>query len=329
MNLRHPLPVAILGATGYVGRALATLLSTHTGFTLRALIGSSASAGRLFGDVWQEKEEKLQTHYGPIWHPKPLPTHLATQRISALSELDISGLFCVFSSVPDSASASEMRLVAQGVRVISHSPVGRLTHPLIIPELSKTVPTDMLIKMPNCVSIGLSLALAPLRACGITAIDATTFQSLSGQGDRVYPKEWAIGNVFPIGEIEQTETYIAKEVVRLLGVPKPKIRCYRVYVQEGHVIDVRVQLDAPISREAVIALWEAFPALPGHAKPLMVLTNPASPRSSSTWGTDMPVCIGNIAIDQNTLCFTVAIHNIIRGAAGNAILTAEWLSKTI
>lgn len=326
---RPPYPVAILGATGYVGRTLARLLSAHPMFEIRALIGSPASVNRMFGDVWAEKEAKLAAHYGPIWAAKDIPEAVANQQVFSREHVDFQALAFVFSAVPETAVGEELLISQAGVPIISNNPHGRLTYPLIVPELGPQKPQSAMIKMPNCVSIGLALGLAPLRHYGIAGLQATTFQSLSGQGDRVYPQDWAIGNVFPIGQdVEHTQTYIADEVKALLELPfLPQIRSYRVYVQEGHLIDVTLRCEKEIDLQSIITLWETWNPLNHHMPPLRVSTAPGHPKSQDTClENGMPVRIGNIQqIDRHTLAFTLGIHNIIRGAAGNAILTAEWL----
>jgi len=323
--------VAILGATGYVGRTLAQLLSANPLFEVIALIGSPASVGRRFGDVWAEKEGKLAAHYGAIWTEKQVPDVLANTHVLGLDPEALRGVDFVFSSVPETAAEDEQKVLDAGIRLISNNPYGRLTNPLIIPELQTEKPSGCLIKMPNCVSIGTALALAPLRVHRIKTVHATTFQSLSGQGDRVYPQDWAVGNVFPIGtDVEKTQSYIAQELQVLLDLSfVPQIRSYRVYVQEGHLVDVTVGFDMPISVSECISLWSTWNPLKATSGPLIVTREPGTPRSQdSLLGDGMPVRIGNILqVDAQTLSFTLAIHNIIRGAAGNTILTAEWLLK--
>jgi aspartate-semialdehyde dehydrogenase len=235
----------------------------------------------------------------------------------------------VFSSVPESAASDEQKILDAGILLISNNPYGRLSNPLIVPELQNTKPTGNLIKMPNCVSIGVSLALAPLLSFEIKALQATTFQSLSGQGDRLYPKEWAIGNVFPIGsDVENTQTYIGDELKTLLNVSfSPQIRSYRAYVQEGHLVDVTVSFQRAVTIQEIEHVWQSWNPLNRQSKPLTVVKKPGHPQSQdSLTGDGMAVYVGNSQQqDAYTLSFTVGVHNIIRGAAGNSVLTAEWL----
>jgi hypothetical protein len=63
--------LALVGATGLVGRACATHLARRPelGFVVSHFIGSAESVGQSMGDVADKKEAKLQTHYGEgFWH---------------------------------------------------------------------------------------------------------------------------------------------------------------------------------------------------------------------------------------------------------------------
>ncbi len=322
--------IAILGATGYVGRTMAALLVEHPQFEVTALIGSEASIGRPYADVWHEKETRLRHYYGTIWQEKPIPEALANRMVDSLDIDRLATVDFVFSSVPEIAIADEQKLIDAGIRVISNNPVGRLVHPLIIPELGHEKPKNRMIKLPNCVSTGLSLALAPIRGLGISDLQATTFQSLSGRGDRLYPKEWAVGNIFPIGsDVEETQDYIADELKLLLDLSfLPQVRSYRVYVQEGHLVDVTVGFDKPISLQEIESIWEKLNPLHAEKRPLILFKRSRLQSQSKDTSADdgMAVYIGNTQQrDAQTIAFTLGVHNIIRGAAGNAILTAEWL----
>ena len=328
-NPPKSLSIAILGATGYVGRTMVTLLAENPHFEITALIGSAASVGRQFGDVWQEKEDRLCSHYGAIWQKKQIPAAVADHLVDGLDIPSLENVDLVFSSVPEIAISDEQKIIDAGIRVISNNPIGRLVHPLIIPELFTEKPKNLMLKLPNCVSTGLALALAPLKSLGIAELQATTFQSLSGRGDRLYPKEWAVGNIFPIGsDVEETQDYIADELKLLLDLSfLPQVRSYRVYVQEGHLVDVTVGFDKPISLQEIESIWENWNPLHAEKRPLILSKEAGHPQSKDTRADDgMAVYIGNTQQrGAQTIAFTLGVHNIIRGAAGNAILTAEWL----
>ena len=78
-------------------------------------------------------------------------------------------------------------------------------------------------------------------------VSVTTFQSLSGRGDAKYPGEKVVNNVYPLhGTSESTEALIHEELETVLGerVGSISVSAYRVSVQRGHLVDVRVKLSA-------------------------------------------------------------------------------------
>jgi aspartate-semialdehyde dehydrogenase len=78
---------------------------------------------------------------------------------------------------------------------------------------------------------------------GVRDVAITTFQSLSGRGDAKYPRELVMGNVYPLkGTVERTGEYQKGELKRLMpGVERVSVGAYRVPVQKGHLVDVRVR----------------------------------------------------------------------------------------
>src|SRR5688572_18316729 len=95
--------VAVLGATGMVGRRMARLLLHHPDFALERVVGSGESAGAAYGAVWQAKEAALRHHYGEFWNECAIPPELAGMRVSSFDDLLASDCPIVFSSVPDRA----------------------------------------------------------------------------------------------------------------------------------------------------------------------------------------------------------------------------------
>src|SRR4051794_21828669 len=100
--------VAILGATGMVGRRFAELLVDHPWFEIGLHVGSGASAGETYASVWQSKEAALQDHYGEaIWTKRGFEKRLGDVRVGRFEDIATSGVDLVFSSVPESAGPSE------------------------------------------------------------------------------------------------------------------------------------------------------------------------------------------------------------------------------
>lgn len=332
---------AIYGATGLVGRRLTGLLVDHPWFEPVVLIGSSMTVGKPFNEVWKVKEEDLCAYYGSsLWQLFDAPASLCDHIVQGIESINAVEVDLVFSSVPERASDGEDSLLDLGVPVFSNSPHRRFDPqvPLIVPEVNGAdVTRSTLIKNPNCVTSGLVIALAPIdQAYGLKHVSVTTFQSLSGRGDAKYRHDLVMGNVYPLHRSdERTEDNIRREVHKILGRTIPvSVRCHRVPVQEGHLVDVRVTTSRPIKTRAdMIDLWNAFNPLTGLAlptnprTPLVVIDEIGRPRPrQDIWHHDgMSIAIGSISTTDEVfdLTFTYVVNNVIRGAAGGALLNAE------
>ncbi|TMC17439.1 MAG: hypothetical protein E6J34_18665, partial [Chloroflexi bacterium] len=248
--------IAILGATGLVGRRLAELLVDHPWFEIGMLVGSHQSAGETYEQIWQRKETQLQLHYGiDNWQKRSFPEKLKNIVIRSFNDLLHSDIEYIFSSVPERAGELEQKLLEKGRTVFSNSPYGRFENGnrLVVAEVnSKEMEDQSFIKSPNCVTAGLVLTLAPLRErYGLEQISLTTYQSISGRGDAKYPPELVKGNVYPLHcSQEHTEEYIVREVRKVLNQVIPtSVSCNRVWVQEGHFVDVRVVTTTKITSD--------------------------------------------------------------------------------
>src|SRR5207249_4392342 len=185
----------------------------------------------------------------------------------------------VFSSLPaDVAGETETGFARAGFAVVSNSSAHRLDEsvPLLIPEVNAEHlalldgreagrgKCGYIVTNPNCSTVMLALALAPLVArFGVEAVVATTLQALSGAG---YPGVASLDitdNVIPY--IASEEEKIERETRKILGSlnggrVEPagfavSAQCHRVNVVDGHLAAVRVKL----SRQARPAeLREAF-----------------------------------------------------------------------
>ena len=198
--------VGILGATGMVGQRFIELLENHPQFQITALAASDRSQGKLFADAC-------------TWRlPGEMPEQVKALSVAAPTPpLDCD---LVFSSLPgDIARETEDNFAKAGYPVISNSSAFRMDHdvPLLIPEINadhldlievQQKSTDrqhgFIVTNPNCSTIMLALALAPLQErFGIESVIATTMQALSGAG---YPGVASLAindNVLPFIDSEE------------------------------------------------------------------------------------------------------------------------------
>ena len=335
------IPVAILGATGAVGQRFVSLLDRHPWFRVSALCASDRSAGRPYGDVVR-------------WHlDVPMPAW-AGGMVVAPCEPDVPARVA-FSGL-DAAVAGEIetRFAATGYAVVSNARNHRMSPdvPLLVPEVNhahlallakqrrRFARGGLLVTNPNCSTVGLVMALAPIDAAfGVRRVVVATLQAVSGAGYPGVPSIDILGNVVPYigGEEEKIEA----ESRRILGAPgKPasfsvSAHCHRVPVTDGHTVAFSVKTArsaAPAEAAKALAAWRSplaalgLPSLPEW--PIVVRDEPdrPQPRHDRMAGQGMSVTVGRIrTCPVLGLKMVALVHNTIRGAAGIAILNAELL----
>ena len=337
--------VGILGATGMVGQRFIQLLENHPQFEVTAVAASDRSQGKAYGDAcsWRLQGEM----------PSAV-RNLTVQAPAPPLECDL-----VFSSLPgDIARETEGSFAAAGYPVISNSSAFRMDEdvPLLIPEVNhqhldllsrqrqRYTSGGYIVTNPNCSTIMLALALAPLHASfGITSVVATTLQALSGAGYPGVASLDILDNVLPHigGEEEKIET----ETKKILGhcanaqidhaSMAVSAQCHRVNVADGHMAAVRVKLSRPAELNELRDSLSSFHSLPQELglfsaprAPIVVRdeVDRPQPKLDRDAGNGMTITVGRLLPDTVLdYRFVVLSHNTIRGAAGAAILNAELL----
>ncbi len=341
----NKISVGILGATGIVGQRFIQMLEHHPWFEVAWLAASDRSEGRPYAEAarW-----KLKT---------AIPDRIAGMNVSPANP---NGAPQIIFAALDAAIAREMepQFAAAGCAVVSNSSALRMQAdvPLVIPEVNgdhiALIDTQswrhssggFAVTNPNCSTIGLVLALAPLhRRFGLEAVTAVTMQAVSGAGYPGVASLDILGNVIPY--IKNEEEKMEEEAQKLLGtldggriVPAPfamSAQCNRVAVEDGHTESVSVRLKRKAKPEEIIAAWNEFEAEPQRlrlpsapARPIVYMDAPdrPQPRFDCDLGAGMTTAVGRLR-PCNVLewKFTVLSHNTIRGAAGAALLNAELL----
>ncbi|HET9478539.1 MAG TPA: aspartate-semialdehyde dehydrogenase [Pyrinomonadaceae bacterium] len=337
--------VGILGATGMVGQRFIQLLAGHPQFEVTAVAASDRSQGRSYGEActWRlSGEMPAAVRAMPVQPPAP--------------PLDCD---FVFSSLPgDIARETEGSFAAAGYPVISNSSAFRMDEdvPLLIPEVNhehlglverqreRYSKGGFIVTNPNCSTIMLALALAPLHAAfGVEATVATTLQALSGAGYPGVASLDILDNVLPFigGEEEKIETETTKILGRFTDAriePAPmavSAQCHRVNVADGHMAAVRVKLAREATLDNVRDALTSFRSLPQElglysapAAPIVIRDEEdrPQPKFDRDAGQGMSITIGRLKTDSVLDYRFIALsHNTIRGAAGAAILNAELL----
>jgi aspartate-semialdehyde dehydrogenase len=262
-------------------------------------------------------------------------------------------------SAMDAGVATEIeRAFAQaGHVVVSNSRNHRMEQdvPLLVPEVNpdhlKLVPGQQrargwkgqIVTNPNCSTVGLVMALAPLKPFGIAKVIVTTMQAISGAGYPGVASMDILGNVVPFigGEEEKMEMETQKILGDFAGdhiaplAAKVSAHCNRVAVVDGHTETVSVEFSSKPSEKDLRHALENFRGLPQERnlpsapeRPIIYMeqANRPQPRKDAERERGMTAFVGRLrpchVFDYK---FVVLSHNTIRGAAGAAVLNAELM----
>ncbi len=339
--------VGVLGATGAVGQRFSQLVADHPYFALVVLAASERSAGKSY-------------HEATNWIlTEPMPAHLGDMIVQEMStELDCE---LVFSALPtDSAHKWESQFAAAGYGVFSNAGAHRMDPnvPLLIPEVnpehldllahqqaSQGWEQGFIVTNPNCTSIPMTMALAPLHPrFGVDQVIATSLQALSGAGYPGVPSLDAIDNVIPF-VAESEEIKMGQEPNKMMGLSngqevtmagiKVSAHCNRVPVSDGHLVTVSVSFKNKPSLDDILEIWQTWEPLPqklalpfAPTPPLVIRTeaNRPQPRLDRDAGQGMATTIGRLRpCEVLDVRFVALAHNTIRGAAGGSVLNAELM----
>lgn len=318
--------VAIVGATGLVGRAMLDILAERQ-FPIAelALYASARSAGTIV--QWQG----------------------AALRVQELSPAAPSGNYdLALFSAGAAVSRTWAPVFAQhGTTVIDNSSAWRLAPdvPLVVPEVNshRALEHRGIIANPNCSTIQLAVALKPIAELyGIERVVVATYQSVSGAGQRgleqlaaeldgheptvrISNHPLAHNAVFhplaPDGWSEE-ERKVMTELQRILELPSLAVvaTCVRLPFFRSHAEAVWVECTRPVDLEQIMATLAASPGV------RLVTDDYPTPRSTS--GSDW-VWVGRLRRDPNNdrgIVLWIVADNIRKGAATNAIQIAELLA---
>jgi aspartate-semialdehyde dehydrogenase len=231
------------------------------------------------------------------------------------------------------------------------------TVPLLIPEINadhlKLLDAQgtaagwkgRIVTNPNCSTVVLTMALAPLRQFGLRTTMITTLQAISGAGYPGVPSWDILGNVIPHigGEEEKIEAESRKILGSVSGTTvefhpvRLSATTTRVPVQNGHTESISVGLDQRPTADAIIDAWRTFKGRPQElglpsapAQPVVYLAeaNRPQPLLDVNRAGGMAVTVGRLrTCPLFDYKFVALGHNTIRGAAGVAILNAELMHR--
>jgi aspartate-semialdehyde dehydrogenase len=335
---RQPLTVAVVGATGVVGRTMIQILNERE-FPVGELrlLASGRSAGRTIFVEGRNLE---------IGEAVP----------EAFEGVDIA----LFSAGADVSRELAPAAVSRGATVIDNSSAWRMDTnvPLVVSQVN---PDDLeghpgIVANPNCSTMQLAPVLMALRdSVGIERVVMDTYQSVSGTGAdamaelegqirahvngepkvaTVYPHPIAFNalpeiDVFLPNGYTNEEWKVVNESRKILGLPDLRISCtaVRIPVFVSHSEAVHVETSQPITPERA---RELFGAVAG----VVVQDDPEQheyPLAAEAAGRD-EIFVGRVRRDVSIendrgLAFWVVSDNLRKGAATNAVEIAEVLRE--
>jgi len=333
---------AILGATGLVGRVMLELLEIRD---------------------WVDEPPWLLVSGRSDGKALPFRGETLTCRDAAGVDPETLDL-ALFSAGAGPSREYAPRYAARGVWVVDNSAAWRMDDdvPLVVPEINADalLPEGRIVANPNCSTIQVAMALAPLHAAfGLKACHVTTLQSVSGAGGRARgaleeqlrlclprlhgtsgpsPEEDVTGGLFPrqiafnaIPEIGAAvddgsfveEDKVVREMRKILGRPDLTVTCLatRVPVWNCHSASIRAVFERPVDRDRALDALRDAPGVQAAASPHAYRT------ALGASGTD-DVHVGRLRVEpgrDDVLLMWVVADNLRKGAALNAVQIADRL----
>jgi aspartate-semialdehyde dehydrogenase len=296
--------IAVVGATGVVGRVVLQLLAQRAYDDVRAF-ASARSAGSTVDGLNVEE---------------------ATPEALSAGDLDL----CLFSIGSDASKELVPHAVRGGAICVDKSAAFRLEPdvPLVVPEVNgdRALEHKGIVANPNCSTIPLTLVLKPLHeAAGLRAVRVATYQSKSGAGEATLqdflaeqPADHDLAMDWDFdGKDFEDEAKLREETKKIMELPDlpVSVTCVRVPVPVGHSESVWIETEQPLSPERAGELLGAAPAIRLEEFP--------TPGKAA--GGD-EVLVGRIRRDpaaQNGLSLFLSCDNLRKGAALNGIQIAE------
>ncbi len=331
------------------GQWFAHLLEEHPFFEVVALAASRRSAGKRY-------EEAVK------WIiPRPFPKRLGELEVveaSDVKKVKELGAELIFSALPSEVAADiELAYLKEGFNVISNASPFRLEPdvPLMNPEVNADhlglLRTQKrwggkLIKNPNCTTAVLTLPLKPIvEEFGVEEVLVTTMQAISGAGFAGLSAYAIVDNIIPY--IEKEERKVRVEAKKMLGKLKEgriepldvhiDATTTRVPVLDSHTEVLYIKTKRGVDAEQVINALESFKARPQELglptapeRPVIVRkeVDRPQPRLDRYAGNGMAVTVGRVEIGETGwVRMVINGHNLLRGASGVSLLTAELAVK--
>jgi aspartate-semialdehyde dehydrogenase len=325
-----------------------------------AVVGATGNVGRVMLEVLRERG--LDSDLVLFASPRSAGMEIDGRPVQVLDEgADLGNIdIALFSAGASTSRAWARRFADAGAVVVDNSSAFRRDPeiPLVVSEVNPHAIGGHpgIIANPNCSTMQLMVALAPIhRAVGIERLIVSTYQSVSGTGKAaldeldaqtraavageplpapsIYPDHIAFNVIGAAGSFPEGEDHTDEERKMMFETRKiledeeigVAVTCVRVPVRTGHSESVNVQTRAPLSVQQAVELLRDAPGL--SLGPLDVPPAQVTPSPLATAGRD-EVFVGRLRRDDShprALQMWVVSDNLRKGAATNAVQIAELL----
>lgn len=321
--------IAVIGATGLVGQEMLRVIEgRNLAFDELLLVASERSVGKEY--TFKGKAYKV---------------------ISMQDAVDQAPDIALFSAGGGTSLEWAPKFAEKGTVVIDNSSAWRMdpSKKLIVPEVNGSTLRidDRIIANPNCSTIQLVLALAPLHETyQIKRVVVSTYQSVTGtgkdavdqmmneragiDGPMVYPYKIDM-NVLPHIDVFQDNLY-TKEEMKMVNETKKIIgddsialtaTCVRIPTMGGHSESVNIEFEQEYELADILGILSKTPGIVVEDDP----KNNIYPMPINSHGKD-EVFVGRIRRDETqpkTLNMWIVADNLRKGAATNAVQIAEFM----
>ena len=323
-----------------------------------AIIGATGMVGRTMLQVLEERGIEIENLY-PVASKTSLGTKVAYRGtlydvclLEDAVEKDVD--YALFSAGGSVSVEWAPKFAAKGIVVIDNSSAWRMDDncPLVVPQinLDSIGPDNKIIANPNCSTIQLVMALAPLhKAFGIKRLVVSTYQSITGTGkaaveqmeqERRNGESHEMVYAYPIDKnciphcdefldngYTKEEMKLVHETRKILGVPDLPVTAtaVRIPVVGGHSESINVAFENEFNMADITSLLQRTEGVDVEDD----IANNLYRMPINAQGKDT-VMVGRIRRDEsqpNTLNMWVVADNLRKGAATNAVEILEQLTK--
>ncbi|MBM3444883.1 MAG: aspartate-semialdehyde dehydrogenase [Bacteroidetes bacterium] len=320
-----------------------------------AVVGATGLVGTKMLQVLEERNFPV-TELIPVASEKSVGKEIAFKGkqytvVGMQTAIDMRPAVALFSAGGSTSTQWAPAFAAAGITVIDNSSAWRMdpAKKLVVPEINagELTPADKIIANPNCSTIQMVVALAPLhKRYTAKRIVVSTYQSVTGTGVKAVNQlmnerkgvEGEMAYKYPIdlNVIPQIDVFLengyTKEEMKMVNETKKimgddSIRVtsttVRIPVMGGHSESVNIEFEEDFDLNEVRSLLSASPGV-------VVVDDPSAqqyPMPMDAHERD-EVFVGRIRRDEtqpNTLNLWIVSDNLRKGAATNAVQIAEYL----